>query len=164
MNAHSRIALMIAGLAIAVPQGPALAKGLNAKMWTGTFQLNLDKSKFTSPDYTPKSDTRTYRATGNRLTMQSKGVNAAGKAMTWGYSATLDGKWAKVTGNPNTDRVALTLVSDREFKSTSKLKGKTTAKSTLTASEDGKAITIHRSILNAKGGPTDDTLVFDRTK
>ena len=164
MNARSRIALMIAGLAIAVPQGPALAKGLNAKLWTGTFQLNLDKSKFTSPDYTPKSDTRTYNAAGNRLTMRSKGVNGAGKAMNWGYSATLDGKLARVTGNPNADHVALTLVSDREFKSTSKLKGKTTAQSTVGVSEDGKAITIHRSLLNVKGGPTDDTLVFDRTK
>lgn len=50
MNARSRITLMIAGLAIALPQGPALAKGPNAKLWTGTFQLNLGKSKFTSPD------------------------------------------------------------------------------------------------------------------
>lgn len=164
MNARSRIALMIAGLAIAVPQGPALAKGLNAKLWTGTFQLNLGASKFTSPDYTPKSDTRAYSVAGNRLTMRSKGMNAAGKTMNWGYSATLNGKWAKVTGNPNTDHVALTLVGDREFKSTSRLKGKATANSTATVSEDGKAITIHRSILNAKGGPTDDTLVFDRTK
>lgn len=164
MNARSRITLMIAGLAIALPQGPALAKGPNAKLWTGTFQLNLGKSKFTSPDYTPKSDTRTYSVAGNRITMGSKGVNGAGKAMNWGYSATLGDKWAKVTGNPNTDQVALTLVSDREFKSTSQLKGKTTATSTLTVSEDGRAITIHRSILNAKGGPTDDTMIYDRMK
>lgn len=164
MNARTRIVLVIAGLAIALPQGPAFAKAPNAKLWTGTFELNLGKSKFTSPDYTPKSDTRTYSVSGNRLTMRSKGVNASGKTMNWGYSATLDGKWATVNGNPNTDHVALTLVSDREFKSTSKLKGKTTAKSTATVSDDGKAITIHRSILNAKGGPTDDTLVFDRTK
>ena len=164
MNARTRTALMIAGLAIAVPQAPAFAKGPDAKLWTGTFELNLGKSKFTSADYTPKSDTRTYSVTGNRITMRSKGVTASGKAMNWGYSAPLNGKWAPVSGNPNTDHVALTLVSDREFKSTSKLKGKTTAKSTATVSDDGKAITIQRSILNANGGPTDDTLVFDRTK
>lgn len=164
MNARTRVALMIAGLAIALPQGPAVAKEPNAKLWTGTFGLNLSKSKFTSPDYTPRSDTRTYSVAGTRLTMRSKGVNGAGKAMNWGYSATLDGKWARVTGNPNTDHVALTLVSAREFKSTSRLKGKTTATSTLTVSEDGKAITIHRSILNAKGGPTNDMMVYDRMK
>lgn len=164
MNARTRIALITAGLAIAVPQGPALAKGLNAKLWTGTFELNLGKSKFSSPDYTPKSDTRTYRVTGNQLTMQSKGVNGAGKAMNWGYSTTLNGKWARVRGNPNADHVALTLVSDREFKSTSRLKGKTTANSTVTVSDDGKSITIHRSLLNVKGGPTDDTMVYDHTK
>jgi hypothetical protein len=96
--------------------------------------------------------------------MKSTGTNAAGKTMKWSYSAVANGRWYPVTGNPNTDHIALIFVSPREFKSKTKLKGKASARSTATVSADGKVLTINRSILNAKGGPTDDTMVFDRTK
>ncbi len=56
------------------------------------------------------------------------------------------------------------MVSDREFKSQTRLKGKQSARSTVTLAGDGKELTIHRSVLTAKGGPTDDTLVYDRMK
>jgi hypothetical protein len=162
MNTPQKIALMLAAAAIALPQ-PALGKSLS-KAWNGTWQLNTDKSKFSSADYTPKSDRRTYTVAGNRLTMRSIGTNAAGKTMKWSYSARTNGKSYPVSGNPNTDHIALTYVSPREFKSNAMLKGKASAKSTATVSADGKVLTIARSILTAKGGPTDDTMVFDRAK
>ena len=162
MNAPQKFALLFAAAAIVSPQ-PAIGKSLS-KAWNGAWQLNVEKSKFSSADYTPKSDHRTYTVAGAHLTMKSTGTNAAGKTMNWGYSAKVDGKWYPTTGNPNTDHVALTFVSPNEFKSNSKLKGKATAKSTATVSADGKVLTIHRSVLNAKGGPTDDTMVFERTK
>ena len=84
--------------------------------------------------------------------------------MKWGYSATANGHWFPTSGNPNTDHIALTMVSPLEVKSETRLKGKPSAKSTATLSADGKMLTITRSILNAKGGPTDDTLVFERAK
>jgi hypothetical protein len=84
--------------------------------------------------------------------------------MKWSYSAKIDGKWYPTSGNPNTDHISLTFVSPREFKSNATLKGKTSARSTATLSADENVLTINRSILNSKGGPTDDTLVFDRTK
>jgi hypothetical protein len=34
----------------------------------------------------------------------------------------------------------------------------------VTVSADGKVLTINRSILIAKGGPTADIMVFDRAK
>jgi hypothetical protein len=162
MNASQKFALIFAAAAIALPQ-PAIGKSLS-KAWNGTWQLNTEKSKFSSPQYTPKSDTRTYRAAGNRLTMRASGINAAGKTMKWGYSAKTDGKWYPTSGNPNTDHVSLTFVTPREFKSNARLKGKPAARSTATLSADENVLTINRSILNAKGGPTADTLVFDRAK
>jgi hypothetical protein len=91
-------------------------------------------------------------------------INAAGKTIKWSYSANANGKWYRTSGNPNTDHIALTLVSPREITSKTTLKGKPSARSTATVSADGKVLTIKRSILMAKGGPTDDTLVFDRAK
>lgn len=162
MNTPRKIALIVAAAAIALPQ-PAIGKPLS-KAWNGTWQLNTEKSKFSSADYTPKSDRRTYAVAGNRLTMRSTGTNAAGKTMKWGYSAKTDGKSYPVSGNPNTDHVTLTYVSPHEFKSNAMLKGKSSAKSTVTLAADGKMLTIARSIVMAKGGATDDTMVFDRTK
>ena len=163
MDLLSKLAL-VAAAAIALPQGANAQAPALAKAWNGTWHLDTGKSKFSSAEFTPKSDTRTYSVTGRRVTMRSSGINAAGKKLTWSYSATADGKWYKTSGNPNTDHVALTFVSPREFKSKTKLNGKPSAKSTVTVSSDGKVLTIHRSILNAKSGPTDDTLVFHRTK
>lgn len=162
MNTARKIGLIIAAAAIALPQ-QALGKSLS-KAWNGTWQLNTGKSKFSSADYTPKSDRRTYTVAGNRLTMRSTGTNAAGETMKWGYSARMDGRSYPVSGNPNADHIKLTYVSPREFKSNTMLKGKASAKSTATLAADGKTLTITRSILTAKGGPTDDTLLFDRTK
>jgi hypothetical protein len=164
MNAHTRFALTIASLAIAIPQTAAIAKAPDAKAWSGTWTLNSAKSKFSLPDSTTKSDTRTYTVRGSRFTMRSTAVNASGKTMNWGYSARADGRWYPTSGNPNTDHIALTLVGPREVKSQTRLHGKLSAKSTGTVSGDGKELTIHRQIMTVKGGPSDDTLVFDRTK
>jgi len=162
MNAPQKFALIFAAAAIVLPQ-PAIGKSLSSA-WNGTWQLNTEKSKFSSAQFTPKSDIRTYTVAGNRLTMRAAGTNAAGKTMKWSYSARTDGKWYPVSGNPNVDHIALTFVSPSEFKSNARLKGKPSARSTATVSADGKVLTINRSILTAKGGPTDDTLVFERAK
>jgi hypothetical protein len=164
MNAPKKLALMLSAVAIALPQTAIARPASLSKSWAGTWHLNMDKSKFSSADFTPKSDTRTYTVAGRRLTMRSNGINAAGKTMKWSYSATVDGKWYRTVGNPNTDHIALTFVSPREFTSKTRLKGKPSATSTASVSSDGKVLTIHRSILTSKGGPTDDTLVFDRAK
>lgn len=162
MNAPQKLALMLAAAAIVVPQ-PAIGKSLS-KTWNGTWRLNTAKSHFSSPDFTSKSDTRTYSVLGNRLTMRSTSTNAAGKTMKWSYSGRMDGKWYPASGNPGLDHISLTFVSRTEFKSNARLKGKLSASSTAALSADGKMLTINRSILTAKGGPTDDTLVFDRAK
>ena len=164
MNAPRKLTLALAAAAIALPQTAIAKSAALSNMWVGAWHLNTEKSKFSSADFTSKSDTRTYTVAGNRLTMRSNAINAAGKTMRWSYSANTDGKWYRTSGNPNTDHIALTLVSPREFTSKTTLKGKPSAKSTATVSADGKVLTIHRSILTAKGGPTDDVMVFDRTK
>ena len=164
MHAFRKLALTLSAVALAMPQAATAQSGALSKSWAGTWHLNTAKSKFSSKDFTTKSETRTYTLDGKRLSLRSTGVNAAGKTLKWSYSATTDGKWYPTTGNPNADRVALTFVSPREFKSRTSLKGKPAARSTVTLSADGKELRLARSILTAKGGPTNDTLVYERVK
>ncbi len=164
MNAPKKLALVLSAVALALPQTASAQSAALSKAWAGTWYLDTAKSKFSSAEFKSKSDTRTYTVAGRRLTMRSTMVDAAGKMIKWGYSANTNGKWYRTYGNPNTDRVALTFVSPRGFKAKTTLKGKPSARSTATLSADGKVLTLKRSILTAKGGPTDDILVFDRTK
>lgn len=164
MNAPQKLALILSAVAIAVPQIVQAKSAPLSDSWAGTWHLNMQKSKFSSEEFTPKSDTRTYAVAGNHLTMRSTLVNASGKTIKWGYSANTDGKPYRTTGNPYTDHVVLSAVGPHEFTSKALLKGKPVSKSTVTLSADGKLLTIKRSMLTAKGGPTHDTMLFDRAK
>ena len=160
MNAWQKLALVGAGIALTAAAAPAP----NAKLWSGAWKLNMAKSKFSAPDASEKSETRSYAVSGNRVTMHSSYTNGAGKAVKWSYSAKWDGKAYPTVGNSNADHIVLTPVSGREVKSQTTLHGKPSATATASVSADGKELTIDRSILTAKGGPSHDVLVFDRAK
>ena len=164
MNTLNKLVLCASAVVVALPQSVSAQSGALSKSWAGTWHLNTAKSKFSSAEFKPKSETRSYALDGKRLTLRSTTVNGEGKTIKWGYSAGTDGKWYPTSGNPNTDRVALTFVNSREFKGRTTLKGKPAAKSTISISADGKQIRIARSILTAKDGPTNDILVYDRAK
>jgi opacity protein-like surface antigen len=159
MNGRSKFALILAGLAIAIPQSVSAAEP-NAKLWNGTWHLDAAKSKFAS-SAKEQSETRTYDISGHKVKVKSSSKNPAGKALNFTYSAGYDGKWYRMTGNPNADRISLTAVSDREMKSRSQLRGKPSVEATATVSADGKHLTIKRKMLRMKGAPT-DMLEFGR--
>jgi hypothetical protein len=161
---HRKLALIVAGLAIATPQLALGAPAPDAKAWNGTWHLNTAKSKFSSPEYSATSETRSYNVSGNKVALKSTIKTHAGKTINWNYSAALDGKWYPMNGNPNGDSISLTPVGPREAKAEVKLKGKPAVTSTSTVSADGKHLTVHRQMLLAKGGPTDDLLIYDRAK
>ena len=155
----SKLALILATLAIAIPQGVSAAAP-NAKLWNGTWHLNAAKSKFAS-SAKEQSETRSYDISGNKVTMKSNSKDLSGKALNFSYSAGYDGKWYPMVGNPNADRISLTAVSPREFRAKSQLHGKPSVQSTATVSADGKHLTIQRKMVRMKGAPT-DVLEFDR--
>ena len=158
MRAHSIFTAVIAASALAVSQ-VAVAEP-DAKLWNGTWHLDAAKSKFASPSK-EASETRTYHYSGGKLTMKSSSKDPTGKAMNFSYSAAFDGKFYPMTGNPNADSISLTSVGPREIKATSRMKGKTTVQSTAKIAEDGKHLTLRRTILRIKGEPT-DVLEFHR--
>lgn len=159
MNGPSKFALMLASLAVVIPQSVSAAAP-DAKLWNGTWHLNAGKSKFTS-SAKEQSETRTYDIAGGKVTMKSSSKDPSGKTMNFSYSAGYDGKWYPMVGNPNADRISLHVVSARELKSNSQLHGKASVESTATVSADGKHLTIRRKVLRLKGAPT-DVLEFDR--
>jgi len=158
MNGRSKLALL-ASLTLVISQS-AFAAEPNATLWNGTWHLNAAKSKFAS-SAKEASETRSYDISGKKVTMKSSSKNSAGKALNFSYTAGYDGKWYPMTGNPNADRISLKVVSDREVKASSQLKGKPSVESTATVSEDGKHLTLKRKMLRLKGAPT-DVLEFDR--
>ena len=159
MNGRSKFALMLAGLALAIPQAASAATP-TAKLWNGTWHLDAAKSKFASPSK-EQSETRTYAISATKVTMKSSSKNLAGKTLNFSYSAGYDGKLYPMIGNPNADRISLKVVSGREFNARSRLHGKLTVQSTATVSADGKHLTLTRKMVGLKGAPT-DVLEFDR--
>lgn len=159
MTGRTKFALILAGLAIALPQG-ANAGAPNGKLWNGTWHLNATKSKFASPGK-EQSETRTYAVSASKVTVKSSSKDLSGKPLNFSYSAGWDGKWYPMIGNPNASSISLTAVSDRELKASSQLNGKPSVESTATVTADGKHLTIRRKMLRIKGAPT-DVLEFDR--
>jgi hypothetical protein len=159
MNGRMKAAMIFAAATIAIPQS-GFAKGPDAKLWNGTWHLNAAKSKFAS-SAKEQSETRSYDVSGDHVTMKSSSKDPSGKAMDFSYSASLDGKWSPMHGNPNADSISLTSVSGSEIKATSRLHGKTTVQSDAKVSADGKHLTLTRNMVGMKGAPT-DVLEFDR--
>jgi hypothetical protein len=159
MTGRTKVALILAGLTIAIPQSVDAAAP-NAKLWNGTWHLNAAKSKFSSSGK-EQSETRTYDVSASKVTVKSSSKDPSGKTLNFSYSAGWDGKWYPMVGNPNANRISLTAVSDRELKASSQLNGKPSVQSTATVTADGKHLTLKRKMLRMKGAPT-DVLEFDR--
>jgi len=160
MNTFKALAMTCAALAFATAQVASAAPNPDAKLWSGSWHLNVGKSKFASSATTEKSEVRAYRISGDHVTMRSTVTNGSGNVMRWGYSAVTDGKWYLTAGNPTMDHIKLIGVSGTEMKAeTMKLKN-SSGSGTLTISPDGKELTLDRT--GGAAGADHDVLVFDR--
>ena len=142
---------MVPQAALAKPAGSAIA---------GTWTLDPAASKFSGPAL--KSETRTYRVTGNRVRLTASGVDASGKASRYHYSAAYDGKYYPMIGNPYGDHIALKRIDARNVEATLKKGKAVSAYAKLTASADGQHLTLTRRTLHGKAPATVDTLAYDK--
>ena len=69
MTGRTKFAMILTGLAIAIPQS-AIAAAPNAKLWNGTWHLNAAKSKFSS-SAKEQSETRTYDVSASKVMVKS---------------------------------------------------------------------------------------------
>lgn len=139
-----------------VPQA-ALAKPA-ASAFNGTWKLDPAASKFTGPAL--KSETRTYRVTGNRLKLTASGIDAAGKPTHFSYSAAYDGKFYPMIGNPVGNWIALKRIDARTVDATVKKGKAVSAYAKVTVSADGRHLTLARKTLRGKAAPEVDTLAY----
>ncbi|HEV2595237.1 MAG TPA: hypothetical protein VGU01_08580 [Sphingomicrobium sp.] len=155
---QSKLALLLATVTLSAQAAATAAP--DATIWSGTWHLNPAASKWSAAGK-EQSETRSYDYSGGKLSMKSSAKDAAGKETNFSYTAGCDEKDAPMIGNPNADSIALTCVSGRQIKATSRMKGKVTVQSTATVSADGKHLTLKRTYVGMKGTPS-EVLEFTR--
>jgi len=128
----------------------------------GTWTLNTAKSKY-SPGPTPKSGTVTFSAAGQAVKAVVDLLATDGSKIHWEYTATLDGKPAPVTGNPDGDMVVAKRTSPNTIETSYTLKGKPTTVNTRVISADGKTLTVTSTGTNAQGQKVNNHQVFEKS-
>lgn len=135
---------------------------------SGTWKLNVAKSKYNPANLAPKSVTSRIEASQDSIQVTTDGVDSQGRVTHTEYTAKFDGKDYPSTGtiggkpNPDLGTIAWRKIDDRTFESTSKLKGQVLTTSRVVIAQDGKSRTNTVSGKNAQGQTVNNTLVFEK--
>ena len=129
---------------------------------TGTWELNVAKSKFTPARLAPRTQTRTYRVEGNRDTARHTTVDAQGNQTLIEFTATLDGKRAPLKGYADWDSIAMKKIDAYTTEFTQYRDGKATLSGRRVVSKDGKTMTVTATGTAANGEKVDTLAVFDK--
>ena len=129
----------------------------------GTWKLNLTKSKH-DPGPMPKSLTRTVEANGDGVKYTFAGVAADGTPISYGFSATFDGKDNPVSGSmpSGADTISAKRIDANHYVATQKKGGKEVGVSKVTVSKDGKVTTVDVTGTTASGAKEHDVQVYDK--
>lgn len=130
---------------------------------TGTWKLNIEKSKYTPAPMPVKSLTVTREATEGGVKQTTSGERADGTAINATYTAKYDGKDVQVTGNAPYDTIAVKQVNANTYTDDRKKTGgpyKATARSVV--SNGGKTMTTTAKGTNDQGKEFTQTFVFDK--
>jgi hypothetical protein len=152
---------ILVGTVLAVGGGAAASAASAPDSSTGTWALNLAKSKF-SPGPAPTSVTRTYAQSAQGTALTVNGVAADGSSISWQATFKYDGKDYPITGSPNYDTLSSKRVNGSTVKSTQKKAGKVVGTTTRTISAHGKVLTLSSKGIDAKGISHDDVAVYDK--
>jgi hypothetical protein len=128
---------------------------------TGTWKLNLAKSKYTGMP-APKEMTVVYTPEGSGWKYAATGTSATGAPIQSSFTYVKDGAEIQTTGFPNWD--GLILKNAKADKATGVLmrKGKAVGKITRTMAADGKTMTIDGDVTTVDGKPATYHSVYDR--
>jgi hypothetical protein len=127
--------------------------------FSGTWKLNLAKSKLTPP--IPKSDIAVVDADENGLKLNQDVITDKGESLKISYEAKFDGKDYPVTGDPSSDSVSYQRVNANTLKGTLKKGGKVTTDATVVVSKDGKITTVNYTDYS-QATPAKGTSVYDK--
>ena len=127
--------------------------------FSGTWKLNLAKSKMTPP--VPKSDIAVIDADENGLKFNEDLIDDKGEPLKISYEAKFDGNDYPVTGDPSSDSVSYQRVNANTLKGTLKKGGKITTDATVVVSKDGKITTVNYTDYS-QAKPAKGTAVYDK--
>src|SRR5882757_7746890 len=102
--------------------------------FSGTWKLNLAKSKVTPP--VPKSDVAVVDADENGLKLNEEIITDKGESLKISWEAKFDGKDYPVTGDPSSDSVSYKRVNANTLKGKAKKAGKVVSDATIVVSKD----------------------------
>jgi len=132
-----------------------------ADPFSGTWKLNLEKSKY-APGPAPKNGTATFSTAAGKVKVVVDGVAGDNTKTHWEYTATADGKDYPVTGNPDAEMISVKQLNPRSVETVYKKGGKATLTNVRTVSADGKTLTVTQKGTNAQGQTVNNTLVFEK--
>ena len=127
----------------------------------GTWKLNVAKSKFV-PGPVPTTATTMIEAVGAGTKVVVDQTLADGKPSHWEFTTNYDGKDSPVTGSPDVDMVARTLVDPTTVETITKKNGKEISTQRSVVSKDGLTRTVTTKGLNAKGEQMNNVAVYDK--
>ena len=163
---RTRLAVACFGLLAALAFLGVTATG--ADMLTGTWRLNVAKSKY-SPGPAPQSNMVKFEAINGGIKLVADGVDSMGRKTHNEYTAMFDTKdyptKPMLDGKPNpnaADAVSYKKIDDYTYEATTKLKGKTLTVARHVISKDGKTRTVTTTGTNAQGQTVNDTTVFEK--
>jgi hypothetical protein len=149
------------GLALALAIGSVCLSGADSNI-VGTWKQNLEKSKYNpGPAPTIPATIRIESVDGGEK-LSVDGVGSDGRAASWSYTASYDGKPTSVTGSPYGDMASLKRIDSHTSQITYTKNGKVTRTSKRTLSKDGKTLMIAAKGTNAKGQDYNNVTVFEK--
>jgi hypothetical protein len=148
--------MTLLGLAIAALPHVGFAQ---STLDTGTWQLNLAKSKY-SPGPLPKSLTVNIQGEGQNR--KFTGINAEGNPISFGFTRIYDGTSQPRSGANGFDAAAFTRVDAYTFIISRTKAGKLVQTETDVVSQDGKTQTISITGTDANGRQFNNLGVYDK--
>jgi hypothetical protein len=159
---------IISATVLVVALGLTATLALGADMFSGTWKINVAKSKF-SPGPAPKSGTQSIKATADGMQVVTDGVNSEGKKTHNEYSVKFDGKdypeKPMVDGKPNPDApdaISAKKIDDYSYETTTKKKGSVLTVTKVVVSKDGKTLTATVTGKNTQGQAVNNTIVAEK--
>lgn len=153
-----RTAVVLAGVLASGLAATLLATALDP--FTGTWKLNLAKSKLSPP--VPRSVVSYIECDGKSVSVREEIVDANGQHQTATVKAAFDGKDYPIVGSPLADAVSYQRVDSHTLKGTSKKGGMVLVYETVVISPDGRTMTATYSGADDLGTQVTGTAVFEK--
>lgn len=157
-----KISMMMAGAALVLVSGLALAADATPSPFIGTWNLNVAKSKFEGTPAVKSYSITITDAGGGKLRNAGQWVDGDGSKGQAEYTAAADGKPVPVTGYPNADSIVVKKTGARSTHMSMMKGGKEVEWGRYTVSKDGKTLRGTEGGVDEKGTKYKWTELFEK--